>query len=219
MKEKWIALMMIVLVSALMLGCSASKTAKGAGAGAVAGGVLGGIIGHQSDHKEEGAVLGAVAGGTIGAIIGHRMEQQARELEAVEGMEEVSYNEETKKIDATMDILFDFDKATIRPSEKNKLRDLAEVFSQYPENIVVIEGHTDSKGSAAYNRRLSELRAEKVAGYLRSRNIDIASLTAKGYGESQPVATNETPEGRERNRRVEIRISADPERVPESAYR
>ena len=217
MKKKWLYLMVIIPLAIALAGCGANRTTKGAGAGAVAGGLLGAIIGHQSGHKEGGAVIGAAAGAGIGGLIGYRMEQQAKKLETVRGMENVTYNEDTKEIDATMNILFDFDKATIRPSEKAKLDELARVFSDYPENIVIVEGHTDSKGSAAYNKRLSELRASRVAEYLRSKNIDISSLTARGYGESQPVATNETAAGREQNRRVDLRISADPERVPEDA--
>ena len=217
MKKKWLYLMVIIPLAIALAGCGANRTTKGAGAGAVAGGLLGAIIGHQSGHKEGGAVIGAAAGAGIGGLIGYRMEQQAKKLETVRGMENVTYNEDTKEIDATMNILFDFDKADIRPSEKAKLDELARVFSDYPENIVIVEGHTDSKGSAAYNKRLSELRASRVAEYLRSKNIDISSLTARGYGESQPVATNETAAGREQNRRVDLQISADPERVPEDA--
>ena len=213
-KMKWISLALIIPLVFAFVGCSASKTTKGAGIGAASGGLLGAIIGHQSGHREGGAAIGAVAGGAIGALIGHRMEQQAQELETVEGMENVSYNDQTREIDATMDIQFDFDKATIRASEKRKLNELARVFAKYPENIVVIEGHTDSQGSASYNQRLSELRAAKVAEYLRSQNINISDLSARGYGESQPVATNDTAAGRAENRRVEIEISADPERVP-----
>jgi len=213
-KMKWISLVLMIPLAFAFVGCSASKTTKGAGIGAASGGLLGAIIGHQSGHKEGGAAIGAVAGGALGALIGHRMEQQAQELETVEGMEDVSYNEQTREIDATMDIKFDFDKATIRASEKRKLNELARVFSKYPENIVVIEGHTDSQGSASYNQRLSELRAARVAEYLRSENINISDLTARGYGESQPVASNDTAAGRAKNRRVEIEISADPERVP-----
>ncbi|MFW6335026.1 MAG: OmpA family protein [Desulfosalsimonas sp.] len=214
MNKKLICLVVIISAAVAFAGCGSSKTTKGAGIGAAAGGVLGAVIGHQSGHKEGGAVIGAATGATIGGIVGYRMEKQAKELEDVEGMEEVSFDQETNKIDATMDILFEFDKAAIRSSEKTKLEELAEVFSSYPENIVVIEGHTDSKGSEDYNQRLSELRASRVAEYLRSKEIDISRLTAKGYGESRPVATNETAEGREKNRRVDIRISADPERVP-----
>ncbi|MFP3980417.1 MAG: OmpA family protein [Desulfobacterales bacterium] len=217
MKKKWLCLMMIIPLAFALAGCGANKTTKGAGAGAVAGGLLGAIIGHQSGHKEGGAVIGAAAGAGLGGLIGYRMEKQAEELETVRGMENVNYNEDTKEIDATMNILFDFDKADIRPGEKSKLDELAQVFSKYPENIVIVEGHTDSKGSAAYNRRLSELRASKVSEYIRSQDIDISKLTAKGYGESQPVATNETAEGREQNRRVDLQISADPERVPQDA--
>lgn len=215
MNKKWICLLLIIPLAFALTGCGANKTTKGAGIGAATGGLLGAIIGHQSGHKEGGAVIGAAAGAGIGGIIGYRMEQQAKELETVQGMEEVSYNEDTQQIEATMDILFEFDKAAIRASEQSKLNELAQVFSDYPENVVVIEGHTDSKGSDAYNQKLSELRASRVAEYLRAKDIDISSLTAMGYGESQPVATNETAEGREKNRRVDIKISADPKRVPQ----
>ncbi len=203
----------------LLFGCTTgqpNKTAAGAGIGAVTGGVVGAVIGHQSGHKKGGAVIGAVAGGAIGALIGNRMEKQAKELEQVQGMEDVSYDPEQKKIDATLDVLFDFDKANIRSSERSKLDELARVFSKYPENIVMIEGHTDSAGTDNYNLNLSEERAQSVAAYLRSQNIDISSLTARGYGESRPVASNATAEGREKNRRVEIKITADPSRVPQS---
>lgn len=215
MYKKFICLMIMIPVAFAFAGCSSSKTSQGAGVGAGAGALLGGIIGHQSGHRGGGAVVGAVAGGALGALVGHRMEQQAEELETVKGMEDVNYDEESQQIDATMDILFEFDKAAIRSTERSKLDELAGVFSDYPENIVVIEGHTDSKGSAAYNQRLSELRASKVSEYLRSKELDITSLTAVGYGEDRPVATNETAEGREKNRRVEIKIAADPERVPQ----
>ncbi len=219
MKKLAIYMTIVFFAAGLLFSCTSgtpNKTATGAGVGAVTGGVVGAVIGHQSGHKTQGAVIGAVAGGAIGAIIGNRMEKQAKELEQVQGMQDVSYDPEQKKIDATMDVLFDFDSAAIRPSEKPKLDELANVFAKYPENIVVIGGHTDSIGSEAYNLELSEKRAQSVAAYLRSKNINISSLTAKGYGESQPVATNETAEGRQKNRRVEIQITADPSRVPQN---
>ncbi len=216
MKKVLIYVTMVCFAAGFLVGCSASKTTKGAGIGAVTGGVLGAVIGHQSGHKEGGAAIGAVAGGAIGALIGNRMEQQAKELETVEGMENVAYDPNQKKIDATMDILFDFDKSGIRSSERSKLNELAQVFSKYPENVVVIEGHTDNVGSDEYNRNLSEDRAQSVAAYLRGQNINISSLSARGYGESRPVATNDTAGGREKNRRVEIKITADPNRVPQN---
>jgi outer membrane protein OmpA-like peptidoglycan-associated protein len=89
------------------------------------------------------------------------------------------------------------------------------VFSRYPENIIVIEGHTDSDGSDAYNQTLSERRAAAIELYLRRKNLNIASLSSVGYGESRPIAPNTTAEGKALNRRVEIKISVDPNRVPQ----
>ncbi len=198
-----------------LTGCASSNQTKGAGIGAAAGAVLGGVIGHQSGHKTEGAVVGAVAGGALGAIIGQRMDEQAKELEQVPGMEDVDYDEENQKIEARIKILFDSDKSDIKSSESIKLNELAEVFSNYPENIVIVEGHTDSDGAESYNQTLSEKRAASVESYLRRKNLDIASLSSVGYGESQPIVSNDTTTNKAMNRRVEIKISVDPNRVPQ----
>lgn len=222
MKRRAISVMMVIFLAGILAlsGCAtynqANNTQKGAGIGAVAGGVLGAIIGHQSGHEAGGAVIGALAGGGLGALIGHRMDQQAQELKQVPGVKNVDYNPQKKTIDATINILFDFNKATIKPSEQVKLNDLANVFSKYPENIVTIKGYTDNVGTPQYNLKLSQERADAVANYLRSKNLNIAGLSAIGYGESDPVATNDTAEGRAKNRRVEIHIAVDPNRVPQN---
>ncbi|RMH73374.1 MAG: OmpA family protein [Gemmatimonadetes bacterium] len=211
-----VLLILAVAASPLWLsGCSASNQNKGAGIGAATGAIIGGIIGHQSGNKTEGAVIGAAAGGVLGAIIGKRMDEQAKELEQVPGMEDVQYDEEEQKIEARIKILFDTDKAEIKPTEAAKLDELANVFSKYPENIVVVEGHTDSDGSEEYNLKLSQRRAKAVEDYLKAKNLDIASLSSIGYGEAQPIASNDTPEGKAMNRRVEIQITVDPSRVPQ----
>jgi outer membrane protein OmpA-like peptidoglycan-associated protein len=205
----------LILAAFYLGGCETSKTVRGAGIGAAAGAAVGAIIGHQSDHRTEGAVLGGVVGGALGAIIGRRLDNQAKELEEVPGVEGVKVDQENQKIDATLKINFDVDKDTIRPAEATKLDELAGVFADYPENIVVLEGHTDSDGTEAYNQTLSEKRARSVEYYLRGKNIDIASLSSVGYGETRPVASNETQEGKAMNRRVEMKISVDPNRVPQ----
>ncbi|ALG66594.1 OmpA family protein [Beggiatoa leptomitoformis] len=211
-------IMVAAMVSALILsGCGASSQTKtvgaGAGIGAVAGGVLGGVIGHQSGNKKEGAIIGAVAGTMLGAFIGQRMSQQTEELEKVPGVETVNYDKEQQKIEARMKILFDWDKSDIKASESIKLDELAQVFSKYPENIVTIEGHTDSDGTDAYNKDLSERRAGAVELFLRRKNIGISSLSSMGYGESMPIASNSTAAGKAQNRRVEIKISVDQKRA------
>lgn len=204
-----------ILSAFYLSGCETSKTAKGAGIGAAAGAAVGAIIGHQSDHRTEGAVIGGVVGGTVGAIIGRRLDKQAKELEQVEGVENVNVDQEKQKIDATLKINFDVDKDVIKPTEATKLDELAGVFANYPENIVMLEGHTDSDGSESYNQTLSEKRAKSVENYLRAKNLNIASLSSIGYGESRPIAPNDTKEGKAQNRRVELKISVDPNRVPQ----
>ena len=198
-----------------MTGCAASNTAKGAGIGAAAGAAVGAIIGHQSGNRTTGAVVGGVAGGALGALIGKRLDNQAKELEKVQGVEDVKVDQEKQKIEATLKINFDSNKDVIKSTEATKLDELAGVFSKYPENIVSLEGHTDSDGTEAYNQTLSEKRAKSVETYLRGKNLNIASLTSTGYGETRPVSSNETAEGKAMNRRVEIKISVDQSRVPQ----
>ncbi|NLD37502.1 MAG: OmpA family protein [Desulfatiglans sp.] len=217
--EKNICLLItLFLISGLFCftGCETTRTTKGAGIGTAAGAAVGAIIGHQSDHRTGGAVIGGVVGGAVGALIGRRLDNQAKELEQVQGMESVKVDQENQKIEAILKINFDVDKDIIKPAEATKLNDLAGVFSHYPENIVVLEGHTDSDGSEAYNQTLSEKRVRAAENYLRGKNLNIASLSSVGYGETRPVASNETSEGKAQNRRVEIKISVDPSRVPQN---
>ena len=144
-------------------------------------------------------------GGAVGAIIGRRLDNQAKELEQVPGVESVKVDQEKQKIEATLKINFDVDKDVIKPTEATKLDELAGVFTKYPENIVVLEGHTDADGAEAYNQTLSEKRAKSVENYLRGKNLNIASLSSVGYGETKPVSSNETQDGKAMNRRVEIK--------------
>ncbi len=104
------------------------------------------------------------------------------------------------------DILFDFDKATLRPDATTKLAKLAGVLILVPELDLSIEGHTDSTGTDSYNDWLSEARAETVAGFLKAEGIDEQRLETEGYGEQRPVAGNDSAEGRQQNRRVEVVI-------------
>ncbi|MEW6382060.1 MAG: OmpA family protein [bacterium] len=201
--------------SCYLSGCAASNMAKGTGIGAATGAALGGIIGHQSGHGAQGAIIGGVAGGALGALIGKRLDNQKQELAKVPGMQNVQVDEQAQKIDATIQILFNTNSDQIQAGEAIKLDQLAAVFAKYPENIVVIEGHTDSDGSEDYNQKLSEKRARSVENYLRGKQLNISSLSSVGYGESRPVSSNDTPAGKAANRRVELKISVDPNRVPQ----
>ena len=109
-----------------------------------------------------------------------------------------------KKISLAADTYFDFDKATLKPEGKQKIDEIVRELKANPSIRVLIEGHTDSIGSDAYNQRLSERRAMAVADYMESEGIEASRITTKGWGKTKPVASNKTKEGRAQNRRVEI---------------
>jgi outer membrane protein OmpA-like peptidoglycan-associated protein len=108
----------------------------------------------------------------------------------------------------TSDILFDVDSADLRSESRSTLEDLAANFRQYPHETFSIEGHTDATGSDEHNLALSQRRADSVRDYLTGQGVPAMQIDARGFGESQPKATNDTPEGRQLNRRVEIRITS-----------
>lgn len=203
---------MIILVAGLLPGCAVieelSGTEQGAAAGAGAGAVVGGAVGATQGNTARGALIGAVVGGAAGAIIGQEMDRQAAELEQeLEGAEVARVGE---GIQVTFDnaILFDFDSADLRAGSRGSLGDFAESLQDYPNSNVLIVGHTDSTGPADYNQRLSERRAQSAAAYLRSEGISQDRLETVGRGEFEPIATNDTDDGRQENRRVEIAIYA-----------
>jgi len=203
----------ILLLAALFaVGCATTdpnqKTKQGAGAGAAAGAIVGAIIGNQSGNPRTGAVAGAIAGAAIGAGIGHRMDQQQKELAQIQGVEVSRPSEGEIAVNLTNDILFDFNSASLRPDSQQTLRDLASNFRNYPDEQVTIEGHTDSVGTPAYNQTLSQQRASAVSSYLTTEGVPAERITSIGYGETRPKASNDTPEGRQLNRRVEIHIRA-----------
>jgi len=185
------------------------KTKRGAVIGAVAGAIAGAVIGNQSGNNRTGAVIGAAAGAAVGGAVGRRMDKQAEELKQIEGIE-VEHAPESGEINVrlTSDILFDLNSAALRSSSRATLDELGSNFRQYPDNKIIVEGHTDSTGTDAYNQQLSERRASTVADYLIDRGVPASNVIVYGYGEMRPKSTNDTAEGRQLNRRVEIRIQA-----------
>ena len=190
------------------------KTKRGAIIGAVVGGVAGAVIGNQSGNNRTGAVVGAAAGAAAGAAIGRRMDKQEQELRQIEGVEVTRPSEGEIEVRLTNDILFDYDSSALRSASRTTLNELAANFTQYPDNQVIVEGHTDSTGSDAYNQRLSEQRAGNVADYLIDRGVPARNVVVYGYGESDPKSGNDTAEGRQLNRRVEIHIRAPQQAGP-----
>jgi outer membrane protein OmpA-like peptidoglycan-associated protein len=208
-----------ILISLFAVACATTdggtdpnrKTKRGAAIGAVAGAVAGAVIGNQSGSNRTGAVVGAAAGAAVGAAIGRRMDKQEQELRQIEGVEVERPSEGEISVRLTNDILFDLDSAALRSASRTTLNDLAENFAQYPDNIIIVEGHTDSSGTDQYNQRLSEQRAANVADYLIDRGVPSRKVTVYGWGEARPKTSNDTAEGRQLNRRVEIHIRAPQE--------
>jgi outer membrane protein OmpA-like peptidoglycan-associated protein len=208
----WIAALALLANLSLLPGCkSLNNTQKGGAIGAGAGGAVGGVIGNQSGNTAVGAIIGATVGGAAGALIGRQMDKQAEELEDdLEGAE-VSRVGEGIKITFDSGLLFDFDSYKLRQNTREDLQEMASTLEKYEDTNILIEGHTDAQGSEDYNQELSENRAEQVTQYLMELGVDPGRLNTIGYGESQPIAPNETSSGRQENRRVEVAIYANEE--------
>ena len=185
-----------------------AKAKRGAGAGAAVGAVVGAIIGNQTGDSRTGAVIGAAVGAAVGGAVGHDMDKQQGELQQIPGVEVTRPSENQIDVRLTGDILFDFGSAELRPQSRITLRDLAENFRRYPNEQYDVEGHTDAVGSDDSNVRLSQRRADAVRGYLIDEGVLASQIVAYGYGATRPKASNDTPEGRQINRRVEIHIRA-----------
>jgi outer membrane protein OmpA-like peptidoglycan-associated protein len=207
-------LLIPLLATTLLLGgCSSlSNTEKGAIIGAGAGAAGGAAVGNATgDNTAEGAILGAVIGGAAGAIIGQQMDRKAKELDQELENAEVERVGEGIKVTFDSGLLFDFDSARLRANAESNLREFASSMQDFKDTKILIVGHTDAQGSASYNLDLSERRAGSAADFLRQRGIASTRLITEGRGESEPVASNETETGRQKNRRVEVAIYANEE--------
>ena len=188
-------------------GCAGmSQQQRGAVIGASTGAAVGGVIGNQTGSTARGAIIGAVIGGAAGAIIGHQMDQQAKEIQ--QNIPGATVERVGEGIDVTFasGILFPFNSTEILPAGRANLQELANSLQKYATSDVLIVGHTDSVGTEAYNRDLSQHRADAASSYLQSRGVSSARIRTSGRGETEPVQSNDTEEGRQRNRRVEVAI-------------
>jgi outer membrane protein OmpA-like peptidoglycan-associated protein len=197
----------------------ATKTQTGAAMGGGGGALLGAGIGALAGGKKGaivGGAVGAAAGATTGALIGRYMDKQEAALKQVKSAKvEREGNQLVVKFNSQ--ILFDTDKADLKPQSKTDLAEFASVLKEYKDTDLVVEGHTDSTGKKAHNKKLSIDRAESVVAFLESNGVARARLTTRGYADEQPVAPNTTADGRQANRRVQIQIAANEKLQQEDA--
>ena len=187
-----------------------SKTALGGGIGAAIGAGLGAIIGNNTGDGDagRGALIGAGVGLLAGGGIGQYMDQQEALIRRQLQGTGVSVTREGNEIILNMpqDITFDVAQDALRPEMANTLDSIVLVLNKFDKTVLTVEGHTDSDGTNSYNQNLSERRSLSVANYLASRQVNPQRLVAKGYGETQPIASNATSAGKAQNRRVELHI-------------
>lgn len=210
MVKRIIGVGLIGALLAVNFNCSSmSKSQKGAVIGAASGGAVGGLIGKAAGNTAVGAILGAAVGGVAGAYIGNYMDKQAEEMERDIAGARIERVGEGIKITFDSGLMFDVNKATLRPESEENLANLANILNKYEDTNILLEGHTDATGSDEYNLDLSRKRAQSVSNYLASLGVNPVRFTIMGYGESQPVASNDTDDGRQLNRRVEVAIYAN----------
>ena len=217
------SLSVVFLAGTLFTSCEAvknsNKTQRGAAIGTAAGAVLGAVIGNnvKGGSSELGAVLGGVVGGVTGGIIGNKMDKQAREIkEALPGAEVERVGEGIKLVLGENAVRFDTNKSTLTAQAQANLDKLIPVFQSYADTDITIFGYTDSTGAVDYNQKLSEQRAASVKSYLAGKGLSVARFTTKGLGIADPIADNETVEGRSKNRRVEFAITANEKMIEDA---
>jgi outer membrane protein OmpA-like peptidoglycan-associated protein len=199
---------MIFLSASLGISCNTSRKVKGAVIGATVGGAAGAIL--SKDNRAVGIILGAAVGGVAGGLIGSYMDKQARDIADDLGKDAtVTRVGEGIVVSFDSGLFFDFDSDALRSETKSNLQKLATSLKEYQKTEVNVLGHTDSEGSSSYNKALSTRRATSVETYLASQGVPGARIHPLGYGESDPVADNDTESGRQLNRRVEIVIVAN----------
>ena len=212
----------LFLLATLFTGCESLKntnnTQKGAGIGAGAGALIGAIIGNNSKiGTAGGALIGAAIGGGTGALIGNKMDKQAREIDqALPGAGVERVGEGIRLVLNENAVRFDINKSTLTTQAKANLDKLIRVFNEYADTNIEIFGYTDNTGKPEYNLTLSGQRAESVKNYLIAKGLAASRFKTTGLGIAEPIASNDTPEGRTQNRRVEFAITANDKMVQDA---
>jgi outer membrane protein OmpA-like peptidoglycan-associated protein len=212
-RNKWILVVCTVVLSASFLAGCGKRAQRGAVIGGAAGAVAGAVVGHQTGHKTEGAIIGGAAGAVIGGVIGNRLDKQAEELAQIA---ETRRTEQGVIVNLSSNTVhFEVNSSQVNPESRDILAQLGQVLKNYPEDLILVAGHTDSDGTADYNAQLSQMRAQAVADIIMSQGVPANVITVRGYGETQPVAENDTAGNKALNRRVELSITVDESKVPQ----
>ncbi len=210
MKKTVIVCLLCIAITWIAAGCAMQTrqqkgTGSGAAIGAGVGAVLGQVIGGDTESTLIGAGIGAVLGGIAGNQIGAYMDRQEAELQqAIANSEAASIKREQDVLTATFKsgVMFDYDSATLKPGGQTEIARVATVLNKYPQTMLRVEGHTDTRGSEEYNQKLSERRADSVKNALIQQGVNAQRITTVGYGESQPISSDDAA-----NRRVNIVIT------------
>jgi outer membrane protein OmpA-like peptidoglycan-associated protein len=215
----WVRSTLLVIAASLMAaGCQTTdaykgekkvnSASKGAGIGALAGAILGAATGDNSKERRERALIGAGVGALTGAGVGAYMDKQEAKLRAQLQGSGVSVTRSGNDLILNMpgNITFKTASADLNASFFRVLDSVSLVLKEYDKTTIDVEGHTDSDGSEAYNQQLSLDRANAVGSYLNSRGVNGQRIVAFGAGEARPIAPNTTPEGKQQNRRVELKL-------------
>ena len=185
-----------------------SKATKGAGIGLLAGGALGALTGHDSESRLKNGLIGAGVGALAGGAVGHYMDRQEEKLRVQLANSGVSVRRDGDNIVLNMpgNITFAVGSSDINADFYDVLNSVTIVLDEFDKTVILVDGHTDSTGSVAFNQKLSEQRGASVGRYLESQGIDPRRIETRGFGPHQPMAGNGTAQGRELNRRVELTL-------------
>lgn len=216
MKKAFVLIMVMISSVIIVPSCNTSRATKGAVIGAGAGAAAGAIL--AKNNKAAAAIFGAALGGVAGGLIGDYMDKQAAKIR--EDLEGAKVERVGEGILITFDsgFLFDVNSSYLKPVTRDNLTKLSGTLNKYEDTEVQVLGHTDNTGTDKYNLGLSKRRASSVESFLEEKDVAASRLSIKGYGETDPIATNETEEGRQLNRRVEIVIVAN-EKLKKAAKR
>ncbi len=211
-------LLTAMMFLSLNTGCNAIKNTNKTQRGAVIGGAGGAIVGGLIGGGIKGALIGAVVGGVAGGLIGNKMDKQAKKIETeIPGAD-------VKRVGEGIHIIFDdksgvnfaFDSSDLTAEAKSNLDKVVEIFLEFPDTNLMIQGYTDSVGNDDYNLKLSKKRADVVAKYIADAGVASSRMVAEGFGEVAPRFDNATKDGQAGNRRVEIGVSANKKMIEDA---